>query len=181
MIHFLRYTYRMNKQDFKQNIFSLSERIYPMVARMLGGNHNAEDAIQEIMLKLWEKRNQIAKHPNIKGLVFLTARNYCIDVLRKKTPLVKDATSYLKVIKSSNDNSDIEWQELNKIIQEILKKLPEQQKEVFVMRDIDGYEFKEIAATLEITVEHVRVLVSRARKFIGVSLEKTYHYERGKY
>lgn len=181
MIHFLRYTYRMNKQDFKQNIFSLSERIYPMVARMLGGNHNAEDAIQEIMLKLWEKRNQIAKHPNIKGLVFLTARNYCIDVLRKKTPLVNDATSYLKVIKSSNDNSDIEWQELNKIIQEILKKLPEQQKEVFVMRDIDGYEFKEIAATLEITVEHVRVLVSKARKFIGVSLEKTYHYERGKY
>mgnify|MGYP001132258231 FL=1 len=170
----------MNKQDFKDNIFSLSERIYPMVARMLGGNHNAEDAIQEIMLKLWEKRNQVAKHPNIKGLVFLTARNYCIDVLRKKTPLVNDASSYLKVIKSSNDNSDIEWQELNKIIQEILKKLPEQQKEVFVMRDLDGYEFKEIAATLEITVEHVRVLVSRARKFIGVSLEKTYHYERGK-
>jgi RNA polymerase sigma factor (sigma-70 family) len=180
MIHFLRYTNRMNKQDFKQNVFSLSERIYPMVARMLGGNHNAEDAIQEIMLKLWEKRNQIAKHPNIKGLVFLTARNYCIDILRKKTLLVDDATSYLKVIKSSNDNSDIEWQELNRIIQEILKKLPEQQKEVFVMRDLDGYEFKEIAATLEITVEHVRVLVSRARKFIGVSLEKTYHYERGK-
>ncbi|MGK0411846.1 MAG: RNA polymerase sigma factor (sigma-70 family) [Polaribacter sp.] len=180
MIHFLRYTYRMNKQDFKQNVFSLSERIYPMVARMLGGNHNAEDAIQEIMLKLWEKRNQVAKHPNIKGLVFLTARNYCIDVLRKKTLLVDDATSYLKVIKSSNENSDIEWQELNRIIQEILKKLPEQQKEVFVMRDLDGYEFKEIAATLEITLEHVRVLVSRARKFIGASLEKTYHYERGK-
>ncbi|UAM97618.1 RNA polymerase sigma factor [Polaribacter litorisediminis] len=170
----------MNKQDFKQNVFSFSERIYPMVARMLGGNHNAEDAIQEIMLKLWEKRNQVAKHPNIKGLVFLTARNYCIDVLRKKSLLVDDATSYLKVIKSSNDNSDIEWQELNRIIQEILKKLPEQQKEVFVMRDLDGYEFKEISATLEITVEHVRVLVSRARKFIGASLEKTYHYEQGK-
>jgi RNA polymerase sigma factor (sigma-70 family) len=170
----------MNKQDFKDNVFSLSECIYPMVARMLGGNHNAEDAIQEIMLKLWEKRNQVAKHPNIKGLVFLTARNYCIDVLRKKPLLVDDATSYFKVIKSSNENTSLEWQELNKIIQEILKKLPEQQKEVFVMRDLDGYEFKEIAATLEITVEHVRVLVSRARKFIGASLEKTYDYERGK-
>jgi RNA polymerase sigma-70 factor (ECF subfamily) len=171
----------MNKQDFKDNVFSLSKCIYPMVARVLGGNHNAEDAIQEIMLKLWEKRNQVAKHPNIKGLVFLTARNYCIDVLRKKPLLVDDAASYFKVIKSSNENTSLEWQELNKIIQEILKQLPEQQKEVFVMRDLDGYEFKEIAATLEITVEHVRVLVSRARKFIGVSLEKTYDYERGKY
>ena len=60
----------MTKLEFKNKVFSLSERIYPMVCRMLGSRHNAEDAIQEIMLKLWEKRSQVAKHPNIKGLVF---------------------------------------------------------------------------------------------------------------
>lgn len=178
---FLRYKNRMTKLDFKLNVFSLSERIYPMVARMLGRNHNAEDAIQEIMLKLWEKRSLVAKHPNIKGFVFLTARNHCIDVLRKKTPLVEDATPYFNMIKSKKDNETIEWQELNTIIEQILKQLPEQQKEVFVMRDIDGYEFKEIAAALEIKIEHVRVLVSRARKYIGAALEKTYSYERGEY
>ncbi|WP_159948742.1 RNA polymerase sigma factor [Polaribacter septentrionalilitoris] len=171
----------MNKQDFKLIVFSLSERIYPMVARLLGGNQNVEDAIQEIMLKLWEKRNQVAKHPNIKGLVFLTARNHCLDILRKKKLELEDSTNHLKVLKSSNNQTDLEWHELNTIIQEILKKLPEQQKEVFVMRDLDGYEFKEIAAALAIKIEHVRVLISRARKFIGVSLEKKYHYERGKY
>lgn len=170
----------MTKLDFKLNVFSLSERIYPMVARMLGGN-NAEDAIQEIMLKLWEKRKLVEKHPNIKGLVFLTARNYCIDVLRKKPNMVEDAVPYLKVIKSTKENNELEWKELNSIIQQILKQLPEQQKEVFVMRDIDGYQFNEIAAALEIKIEHVRVLVSRARKFIGSSLEKTYNYERGEY
>ncbi|WP_405606515.1 RNA polymerase sigma factor [Polaribacter sp. Asnod1-A03] len=171
----------MNKKDFKINVFSLSERIYPMVARMLGGNENAEDAIQEIMIKLWEKRNYVAKHPNIKGLVFLTARNHCIDILRKKPLLIDDSLSHLKVLKSSTESLDIEWQELNGIIKNILKQLPEQQKEVFIMRDIDGYEFIEIAATLEIRIEHARVLVSRARKFIGVALEKTYNYERGEY
>lgn len=170
----------MNKHEFKRNVFSLSERIYPLVARMLG-KHNAEDAIQEIMLKLWEKRTQVAKHPNIKGLVFLTARNYCIDVLRKKTYLVDDGSPYLKLIKSPSKNEDLEWKELNAIVQEILKKLPEQQQEVFIMRDIDGYEFKEIAAALKISIEHARVLVSRARKYIGTSLEKTYNYERGNY
>lgn len=170
----------MTKQEFKHTVFSLSERIYPLVARLLG-KQNAEDAIQEIMLKLWEKRKQVAKHPNIKGLVFLTARNHCIDVLRKKPLLVDDAASYFKVIKSPNKNDGLERQELNNIIQKILKQLPEQQQEVFVMRDMDGYEFKEIAAALEIKIEHVRVLVSRARKFIGKSLEKTYDYERGKY
>lgn len=170
----------MNKQEFKRTIFSLSERIYPLVARMLG-RHNAEDAIQEIMLKLWEKRNQVAKHPNVKGLVFLTARNYCIDVIRKKPRLVDDGLSYLRAIKSPNKNENLEWQELNIIIQKILTQLPEQQQEVFILRDIDGYEFKEIAAALELKIEHVRVLVSRARKFIGAALEKTYNYERGNY
>ncbi|WP_299046581.1 sigma factor [uncultured Polaribacter sp.] len=68
----------MNKENFKLKVFSLSERIYPMVARMLG-SIDAEDAIQEIMFKLWQRRKQVAKHPNIKGLVFLTARNYCIE------------------------------------------------------------------------------------------------------
>ncbi|WP_397444851.1 RNA polymerase sigma factor [Polaribacter sp. R77954] len=169
----------MTKQEFKHTIFSLSERIYPLVARMLG-SQNAEDAIQEIMLKLWQKRHKVAKHPNIKGLVFLTARNYCIDILRKKPRFVANETHF-KVIQAANENTSLEWQELNEIIQEILTELPEQQQEVFILRDIDGYEFKEIADALELKIEHVRVLVSRARKFIGISLEKTYHYERGNY
>lgn len=171
----------MNKIDFKHNVFSLSERLFPMVARMLGSTANAEDAIQEIMLKLWKKRKQVEKHPNINGFVFLTARNYCIDVLRKKPFVLDDATDYFKILESKKEHTNIEWKELNTIIKEILKKLPAQQTEVFMMRDIDGYEFDEIAAAVEIKIEHVRVLLSRARKQIGVELEKTYSYERGKY
>lgn len=170
----------MNKLDFKLNVFSLSERLYPLVARLLGTD-NAEDAIQEIMLKLWEKRKQVEKHPNIKGFVFLTARNYCIDVLRKKPFALNDSTDYFKILESKNENLRLEWKELNTIILKILKNLPKQQTEVFLMRDIDGYEFTEIAAALKIKIEHVRVLLSRARKQIGVELEKTYSYERGQY
>ena len=171
----------MNKTEFKNKVFSLSERLYPMVARMLGGTLNAEDAIQEIMLKLWEKRKNLEKHPNIKGFVFLTARNYCIDVLRKKPLVIEDSTAYFKILESSNKDGQIEWKELNIIINKILKNLPELQKEVFLMRDIDGYEFSEIADTMQIKVEHIRVLLSRARKQIGLTLEKTYSYERGTY
>ena len=171
----------MTKLEFKLKVFSLSERLFPLVARMLGTNANAEDAIQEIMLKLWQQRKKLNNHPNIKGFVFLTARNYCIDVIRKKPKLVEDATHHFKVLKSTNDNKNLEWDELNNIILKILEEIPEQQKEVFLMRDIDGYEFSEIAAALQIKVEHARVLLSRARKQIGLTLEKTYSYERGTY
>ncbi|KGL61821.1 RNA polymerase sigma factor [Polaribacter sp. Hel1_85] len=171
----------MTKQDFKLNVFSLSERLFPMVARLLGNNANAEDAIQEIMIKLWNKRSQLEQHPNINGLVILTARNYCLDILRKKTRVLEDSTNELRVLKNTKQNSDLEWKELNNIILKILKNIPEQQKEVFLMRDVDGYEFSEIAAAMEIKIEHVRVLLSRARKQIGIALEKNYDYERGTY
>lgn len=170
----------MNKKEFKCRVFSLSERIYPMVARMLGQS-NAEDAIQDIMLKLWEKRNNIKKHPNIKGLVFLTTRNFCLDALRKKRIILDENIANLKVVHSKKEVSKIEWKELNFIIQNILKRLPEQQKEVFEMRDLDGFDTAEVAQILQIKKEHVRVLLSRARKQIGKALEKDYNYERGAY
>lgn len=99
----------MNKNDFKLKVFSLSERLYPMVARMLGNATSTEDAIQDIMMRLWDKRKHLEHHPNITGFVFLTARNYCIDVLRKNKSIVDDATPYLKVLKSGEDHKDVEW------------------------------------------------------------------------
>jgi len=168
----------MNKVEFRLKVFSLSERLFPMVSRMLGTRANAEDAIQDIMMKLWLKRKHIAQHPNIQGLVFSTARNHCIDILRKKKLDINDASFQLEIVKSENGRETLEWKELNTIIKKIVSNLSEQQKEVIIMRDLDGYEFIEIAAAMQLKVEHVRVLLSRARKQVSVQLEKTYDYER---
>lgn len=168
----------MNKTEFKLKVFSLSERLFPMVSRMLGNNANAEDAIQEIMMKLWVKRNQIGQHPNITGYVLLVARNYCIDLLRKKRFEIDDSSLQLDLLKSENEQEQLEWKELNTIIKKIIKSLPEQQREVIMMRDLDGYEFIEISAATQLKIEHIRVLLSRARKHVSIELEKTYCYER---
>lgn len=170
----------MTQKEFQIKVFSLSERIYPMMVRMIG-KVDAEDAIQEIMIKLWKKRKELSAHPNIKGLTFLTARNYCIDVLRKTKQKDEREISHLHIINSKKESDNIEWQELNQIIQKILQKLPKQQKEVFELKDIDGFETDEIAEMLEIRHEYVRVLLSRARKQIGIQLENKYKYERGIY
>lgn len=175
---FYRYNYRMNETDFKYKVFSLSDRLYPLVSRLLGTSNKAEDAIQEIMIKLWKKRDQIEKHPNIKGFVFLTARNYCIDLLRRKKLEIEDSSLHLELIKSENGLEQLEWKELNNVIKNILKHLPKQQKEILVLRDLDGYEFTEIAAITQLKIEHIRVLLSRARKQVGLELKKTYQYER---
>jgi len=168
----------MNKADFRHQVFSLAERIYPMVARMLGNAADAEDAIQEIMTKLWLKREKLENHPNIKAFVFLTARNYCLDLLRKSKPNLVDINSTTAQLSSNVKHQKLEWKELNKIILDILKKLPTQQQEVLLMRDIDGYKNIEIAFALDLKVEHIRVLLSRARKQVSKELKMNYGYER---
>ena len=128
-------------------------------------------------MKLWVRRHKIEQHPNVKGLVFSVARNYCVDVLRKKRREIQDTSLHHGILKSDCEQEPLEWKELNLLIRRILKNLPERQREVLMMRDLDGYEFTEIAAATKLKVEHVRVLLSRARKQVSIQLEKIYSYE----
>jgi len=168
----------MTKTEFKHKVFSHSEKLFPMVSRILGSTDEAQDAIQEIMMKLWLKRNEIKGHPNITGFVFLTARNHCIDSLRKRKIEINDSPYQLEILQSRNGQEQLEWKELEAVIKKIVINLPTQQREVIIMRDLDGYEFSEIAAATKLKIEHIRVLLSRARKEVRLQLEKTYNYGR---
>jgi RNA polymerase sigma factor (sigma-70 family) len=167
----------MTSEEFKDNVVSLSTRIFPMAARMLGGDEDAQDAVQEIMIKLWKCKKQLKEHPNLNGFVFLTARNHCLDRLKKKNPEQPDLIYQEKIPQGYHDR--FEYAELYSFIQEIIKELPDNQKKVMVLYDIDGLEFEEIAAIVGLKIEHVRVVLSRARKFIREKLTKIYSYEQG--
>ena len=167
----------MNSKDFKDKVVSLSERIYPMAERMLGNKESAEDAVQEIMIKLWNKRRNLGNHPNIAGFVFLAARNYCLDILRKKYPETEPFEIHLRMTETKTSENDVEWKELNAIIGNILKELPEQQREIMILRDLDGLEYNEIAGITKLKVDYIRVLLSRARKQVSIKLKKIYSYE----
>lgn len=148
-----------------------------MVARLMGNEHKAADAMQEIMMKLWNKRNQIAQHPNIAGFVVLTARNYCLDLLKKKksTELEIDA-EFVELATEANEG-ELEWRELKTIVEKILSQLPLPQREAMLLRDIDGLEYAEIAETMNLKIDHIRVLLSRARKKVALELKTKYNYE----
>ncbi len=167
----------MSTKDFEDKVLPLSDRVYGLVARMLGTPESAEDAVQEIMIKLWDHRKKLGDHPNIPGFVFLTARNYCLDLLKKRNPNV-DSTDFLsKMTSEKTGHNPVEWEELITIIENLMKELPAQQCEVLQMRDLDGLEFIEIAAATKLNVEHVRVLLSRARKKVSLKLKNIYSYE----
>lgn len=177
VIYLLSLLYIMTESDFKQIIIPLSERIYPMVARMLGNAQNAEDAVQEIMIRVWNNRQKLKNHPNLTGYVFLTARNYCLDVLRKKSLKLHSLNDRAETMATHEVSSTLERHELFVIVETLLKELPEPQGEILMQRDIDGMEYTEIAGALNLKVEHVRVLLSRARKSVSIQLKNIYNYE----
>jgi len=149
-----------------------------MVDRMVGARIDPKDALQEIMIKLWVHRKKLETHPNPDGFAFLTARNYCLDQLRRKKVRPVDADDHLGLEATHTGHEDFELKELIQVIEKILEDAPEQQREVLLMRDIDGLEYHEIAAALQLNVQHVRVIISRSRKLVSGQLKKNYSYEK---
>ncbi len=171
------YLYKMNIKDFRHKIFAQSERIYPMIVRMLGSDRDAQDAIQEIMIKLWNCRKQLDEHPNPPAFVFLTARNYCLDVLRKRKSLRVSDIDLLGTEQTNNGHQQFELAELIHAIEQILSQKSPQQREILLLRDVDGLRYEEIASIMNLNVEHIRVILSRARKYVQQQLRKNYSYE----
>lgn len=167
----------MKKNDFKNNIFSLADRIYPMVFRLLKNEEEAKDAIQEVMIVLWNRRTKLAEHPNQKGFVFLTARNYCLDLLKRRKIETVNTDVASEQISSRNGHENYELKELTDAINEILSHCPEQHREILMLRDMDGCSYEEIAVITGLNVKHLRVILSRTRKFVQEKLKKNFSYE----
>ena len=180
-LHLSLYRKTMTTKEFKNKILPLSQRIFPMAMRMLGNSDEAQDAVQEIMIKLWSGRKKVGSHPNVSGLVFLMTKNYCLDRLkaRKRAQRLDTEQKYMAYLYVEGEQNNAE--DLIALVRKIIVELPENQQEVILLRDIDGLEFEEIVEITQLKIEHIRVLLSRARKHVRQQLENKYNYEEGIY
>jgi len=168
----------MDTKQFQQQILPLTDRIFPLARRLLGNACDAEDLVQEVLLKLWDNRDKLDHHENPIGYILFTTRNACLDKLKKKKP--KRMSVNMSYHTSQNIAKVYEDNEAVAIIQRIMVDLSEQQRTVIELRDFDGFELVEIAESMQLEVSYVRVLLSRARKIIREKMIKIYDYERRK-
>jgi len=166
----------MTEQDFKTKVLSLSGNVFPLAKRLLVSDEMARDALQQSMMKLWENRKQLDQCTNLKAFVFRVVRNVCLDELKKKKPSYFDSPDSLKshpIHQTDKHEND----EIVDIVQKIIDSLPDNQREVIQMRDIDGLDYDEIAELIGRDIPYTRVLLSRARKTVKEKIEKIYAYE----
>lgn len=165
----------MTEKEFKINILPLSSQVYPMAKRLLITEDAACEAVQLSMVKLWENRSKLNGCNNIKAFVFRVTRNTCLDELKRKK-----ADSFDDMGRNINQASyQLEYDDVEAValVRKIVEELPEGQRDVIQLRDIDGLEFIEIAEILSTDIAYIRVLLSRARKKVKEKLEKIYAYE----
>ena len=162
----------MTEQEFKQVVLPLSSKLYSICLRVLQNQHEAKDCLQDVFVKLWTKREYIMEVKSVAAFATTVTKNLCLDRIKLRKPTVDiDSTLY---VESSFYASEQAVHEDNRLalVDKAVAQLPAQQQQIFNLRDIEHLEFDEIAERLDLSPEHVRVLLSRARKRIREIVEK---------
>ena len=165
----------MKQKEFLNTILPCKNTLYRLAKRLLVSSDEAEDAVQEVFLKLWKGRDKIDNYRSPEAFAITMTKNYCLDRLKSKQ------ASNLKIVHSNYKNSEnieraIEANQGVELLTKIMQTLPEKQKIIMQLRDIEQFEFAEISQMLEINETAIRVALSRARKVVREQLIKQYNY-----
>jgi len=165
----------MNEQEFSQKVMVYSGKFYRYSYKILGNKDDAHDTVQDLYVKLWTLRKNLNSISNIEAFATTIVRNLCIDRLKKikSTVLDSDCLVKLSVVTEGNNNED-DLEEVDvkiDLVRGSLKKLPEMQQKIFLMRDFEEKEYDTISNELGISEENLRVMLSRARKKIRELIE----------
>jgi len=165
----------MNQKQFIEIVLPYKDKLYRLAKRLLVSSDEAEDAVQEVFLKLWSRREKIGNYRSPEAFAITMTKNYCLDRLKSRQ------ASNLKIVHNNFKNSenierDVEANEGVALVCKLMETLPEKQKIIMQLRDIEQFEFSEIAQMLEINETAIRVALSRARKAVREQLIKEYNY-----
>ena len=153
----------MDIQTFKIQVFPVREKVYRLSLRMLRCDAEAEDTAQEVMLKLWTMRHQLATYRSVEALAIQITKNICINKLRTRKRSSNDAFDTMQESTPTPD-LQLETADTMETVACIIERLPETQRMVIRLRDIEGYQPAEIAEILGCEESAVRMNLSRARK-----------------
>jgi RNA polymerase sigma factor (sigma-70 family) len=166
----------MNQNEFVQLVAPFKDKVFRLAKRLLVSRVEAEDATQEVLVKLWSNNEGLAQYNSIEALAMTMTKNYCLDQLKSKRAgnikivhtnyTDREASLQQKV----EDSDSLNW------VEKVINQLPEQQRLIIQLRDIEQYELEEIAKVLEMNETAIRVALSRGRKTIREFMVKTHNY-----
>ncbi len=166
----------MQQKEFINLVMPFRDKLYRMAKRLLVSREEAEDATQEVLLKLWDKSESMSNYRSVEAFAMTMTKNFCLDRLKSKQ------AGNLKLVHSNYQDENtsvqrkIETEDSIRWVEKIMDELPEQQKMVLQLRDIEDYDYEEIAEMLDMKPTAIRVTLSRARKTVREKLMEKHSY-----
>jgi len=156
---------QMVARDFKTSVLPVSKKLLRFATHFLKDEDLARDVVQDVFLKLWQKKETLEEVENIEAFAMRMTRNRCLDVIRANKTIPIDAETDRKLKEKTVDvHSKVELSESANQIKMLINKLPDLQRTVMQLRDIEQLTYNEIAEATDLKVNAIRVNLSRARK-----------------
>jgi RNA polymerase sigma-70 factor (ECF subfamily) len=153
-----------SNNDMLQAIMPIKDKLYRYALRILGNQMAAEDVVQEVFIKVWKKREEVEDIENKEAWCMTVTRNLALDKLRKKKYRHESVEDHYSLQDGAmNPAEQIQSNDIMKQIRQAIDELPDDQRQVVHLRDVEGYKYKEIADITGLTIEKVKVYLHRAR------------------
>ncbi len=168
---------RMLARDFKTDVLPMSNKLLRFALQILQNEEEAKDVLQDIFLKLWQKREELVKVENVEAFAMRMIRNRCLDVIRSRRTVSMEMVKKGKLPDEDGpDNNELEMADSAVLVKQIIAGLPDLQRTIIHLRDIEQLEYEEIAEATDMNVNAIRVNLSRARKKVRDEILKIQNY-----
>ena len=168
----------MNQKLFLEFVNPIKDKIYRLSLRLLVSKDAAEDATQEVMIRLWNMKDKLEDYRSPQASAMTITKNYRFDQLKakKNNNLRIIHSNYEKTEKKTSLQKEIEAKDELLKVKEIIKSLTEQEQMLIQLRDIEQLEYEEMVEITEMNPTAIRVALSRARKKIRKEILKKHNY-----
>ena len=159
----------MKTISFQTDILPLKNELYRLALRITMNAADAEDVVQETMMKVWNRRDQWEQIESIEAFCMTICRNLSLDKVRRmdnQAQSLDAAYDPKDQHVASNPEEQAMQRDRIQLICRLIDHLPEKQRSCMQLRDMEGKSYKDIATILDITEEQVKVNIFRARQTI---------------
>ena len=156
-------------------VLPIKDKLYRYALRIVGNQMAAEDVVQEVLIKVWQKKEHLTKVDNKEAWCMTVTRNLALDKLRKKKVILDDVDDHRNISDSQmTPYRALQSDDTMQIIKEAINELPEAQQQVIHLRDVEGYNYQEIADITWFSSDKVKVYLHRARITLRNKLTSIY-------
>lgn len=168
----------MNLEAFQNRVLPAKNKLYRFALKFLGNEEEAKDVVQEVFIRVWNGRHQMNEVQNWEAWCMRITKNLSLDRIRsmsrKQTQPIEEVYHVRQDSLSPHESTEIQ-ESMNQIVR-FIAGLPEKQRQVIHLRDVEGYSYNEICEILELDMNQVKVNLFRARNAVREKITKINAY-----